>query len=728
MNRTRDITPREAVRRTVRRSLAPWRWTYRKVRRSGVRWMYPELFADQPPLPSPGDLMAIARAAASGSLQSHAWLEHRSRLPETFSSPTDAANGLEGTRSGWRAVAQLCGLRKCLRKILCRAVFQCFRDQYRRDAIKQLLSRVVDEHQRRRVVQAEVARWMNDRALRDHMLTAFGELVLEEIEGRRLDILVKRMLAIHELRELDKQRREAEEAREYERQEAEDRVRQAAYAAEWEEWSAARALERAKQEAEERRCRADSASDIALSRISQIVRLLEETERLPSAAVRVYRVHLDRVREELSGLRRELRGTLDESTLQRLTKQVNSPIEVCPPHLCGTLARRVIIRVRDCGAFRDLAIIEMLRLVAECATSKGVYEQLWCSIDRSRVVRLVYQDEERPWCTVFAELQFERASASEHLNIVVSIHIPFGEGADPSPYPIEESTARVRPTQILALVPKLVVSAGQSSQNQDEEVDEHSESDRDTRSRTERSSSTHRTTVEHRWGDAKSTSVRESEMETTGWTVPHEKRESKDEAEEERSERSYSQQTGWDSSRSAEVESGRSTASERALRKRQSAMSQSQREVRVEFTPTAVGVDYSDASRLLGAWRSHPVNAEASVVFDLLCHDLPGLAEALPDAIFERRRHERSGRSSNDESFWREVAKWAVVERSGLTPAKRVVHQDGTARPIDTAMVQSLVQGMRPELRGLTDQVFALPPGNQIADRPRAVRTNDDEW
>lgn len=62
---------------------------------------------------------------------------------------------------------------------------------------------------------------------------------------------------------------------------------------------------------------------------------------------------------------------------------------------------------------------------------------------------LSYQCCGAPWQSVYAELAFERASNPEHLNIIVSVHVPFGEGTDSTPYPTEESTNYVRPSQTL---------------------------------------------------------------------------------------------------------------------------------------------------------------------------------------------------------------------------------------------------------------------------------------
>lgn len=711
-------TTQRQLSRFVRRTHAPWRWVNRKAVRKVVHWMHPELFADRPSVLPRAAQEALAKAIASGTAVTHPWLTERRLLADRFPTPGEAVRGLQQTQRLGRRLFRLLGGRWWLRNSLQKHVAGCFRDQYRRDAIAHLINRAASCGGSRHAIREEVSDWTEYAAADDYALLSFRAVVIRELDASdRRDAEAK-----WEANARERRRRQREETRrrdeELARKRAEAEAAEAAQAVE----RARRAAEQARVEAADRRRRADAACGTALSKVSERAAILRATEHLTRQPIQAYCRRIRDSIEELRRLQGALQHDMDEYTLQRIHRQITKPFHPGQPHRCGSLARRLIIRVRDCGDFRDLAIVEMLRLMAVGSKDNGLHNKLWCSIDESRVVRLVYQDEKRPWCTVFTELEFQRASVPDHLNIVVSIHIPFGEGADPSAYPTEESTAHVRSTQTLTLVPKLIVSAGQSSQNQDEEVNEQSESARDTRSRSDRSSRTHRSTVEHRYGNAYSQSVRESEMETTGWTTPHEQRQTKDEGQEERSERSYSTHIGWDNSRSCEVESGWSSENETALRKRQSAMNQSQREVRVEFTPTAVGVDFSDASSLLGAWRVHPVNADASAVFDLLCHDLPGLAEALPDAIFERRRHERPGNSaksgaSNDLPFWSEVAMWAVIERAGFTPTKSVLRHDGKARPIDTAVVRSLVQGMRPELRGLTDQVFALPPGN-----------NDDEW
>lgn len=721
--RQRDIKAIRRVRRSARRAAAPWRWVYRKMTRAGTRWMYPELAGDPPPPLSASAQFWFARNAVSGSVKMHPWLQHQQPLPKMFGSPSDAVRGLEQTRAGLRSVAQWCGLRWCLRKTLRRVVINSFRDQYRRDAINQLLVTVAGQRQSHRLIRQEVLRWMNDGPETDHALVAFGQRILDDAESmRRREMETKRLEAQRKI-EREERQRQLEEHRRQQEELAQLRAREAAEEAARAAERARLARERAEIEVADRRRRADAAAGSALRKISELGLILQATEHLSRQPLQAYRRRVRESFDELRGLHGALQHEVDELTLQDLNRRITRPFHPGISHRCGTLARRVIIRVRDCGEFRDLAIIEMLRLMEVSTKDNGLYSKLWCSINNSRIVRLVYEEAGRPWCTVFAELEFHRSSVPEHLNIIVSIHVPFGEGADRSPYPTEESTARVRPTQTLSLVPKLIVSAGHSAQNQDEEVNEQSESARTTRSRSDRTSVTNRESFEYRTGSSYSESYRESDTETVSSPFSLERRKSKEEAEDARREHGTTQQRAWDNSRSTEFDSGSSNESETGLRKRQSAMNQTQREVRVEFTPTAVGVDYSDPNRLLQAWRHNPAHTDASAIFDLLCHDLPGLAEALPDAVFERRRHERSSDAadragSNNAAFWKEVGKWALIERPGLTPEKVVIQQDGTARPIDSAMVRSLVQGMRPELQGLTDQVFALPPGQR----------DDHEW
>lgn len=684
-----------------------------RLRARTLWWLYPEVPDEIQFSFVSVHLHDLEREIQTGPVSFHPFMDDRGGLVARYKTLEDARRGLEQGRRGLRASLARMGLCRMTRSALVSTLTTLYRDKRHREALQDLYERFVARRPTAVNYEQAIEEWMR------YSLTATDE-DLRQIGKRLLAAFAHRVRAEKEVE--DQQRYARRRLRETRRLE-EEKQRKEREAAERE----LRERERARRESElrenaRRRQAEDTVGSLARQagrRYEAVAAVLENLERLPKAPYADLKSRLLRQRVALATLRDlVISESVTTRRLELVAQNSAEELQPVPPHLVGTLARRLVIRVPECGQYRNESILEMASMLAESGEAESLYGKLCASVKGDRVLCLSYQCCGAPWQSVYAELAFERASNPEHLNIIVSVHVPFGEGTDSTPYPTEESTNYVRPSQTLTLVPKLVVNAGNSNQHQDEDSEEWGSSTNETERRSQQSGRTLRTGQEHRV----SNSYSEGRRNEAQFPFPPGKPSLFGKTEYSQSE-SQEQSRSYNSSdeRTWSTEHEHSSGSERSKsdRHRVSHMQQFQQEARVEFTPTAIGIDYTDPGRLLAPWRANPKNAFGGKIFDLLCHDLPGLAEILPEAVFERRRDSRHLRDSpgndlgRDEVFFAEISRWVLVERPGVTPERKLVACDGTARPIDTAVVRELVRHMRPELEDLSDKVLRLPPGQQ---------------
>lgn len=686
----------------------------RCFRRLGARalwWQYPELPKELQYSFLSVHMDELLREIRDGAVSVHPSMNDRGGLVAQYRTLEEARRGLERSRGRTRAFVARLGLRRILRPALLRTLTILYRDQQHREAFRSLYGRFQCGRPTALNYEQAIEEWMR------HSLTASDE-DLRQMGKRLLAAFAHRVTAEKEVEEQQRYARfRLRDARRLE-EEKQRKEREAAVREQGER-------ERARRESEfrenARRRQAETAVGMlarqAGKRYEAVAKVLENLERLPQAPYANLRARLLRQRVALATLKDlVISDSVTTRRLELLAQNSADDLQPVPPHLVGTLARRLVIRVPECGRYRNESILEMASMLAESAQAESLYGKLCASVKGDRVLCLSFQCSQAPWQSVYAELAFERSSNPEHLNIIVSVHVPFGEGTDLPPYPTEESTTYVRSSQTLTLVPKLVVNAGNSNQHQDEDSEEWGSSTNETERRSQQSGRTLRSGQEHRVSNSHS----EGRRNEAQFPFPPGRPSLFGKAE-------YSQSESQEQSRSYHSSDERTWSSEHehssgierssSDRHRVSHMQQFQQEARVEFTPTAVGIDYTDPSRLLGPWRASPKNGIGGAIFDLLCHDLPGLAEILPEAVFERRRDSRHLRESpshdlaRDEVFFAEISQWVLIERLGVTPERRFVACDGTARPIDTAVVKELVRHMRPELEDLSHKALRLPPG-----------------
>lgn len=653
-------------------------------------------------------LYDLMREIREGPVTFHPFMHNRGGLVPQYQTAEAARDGLEQSRKGARLLLKCLGLKRILRVPLSNTLKLIYRDQLQRAAFQRLYQWLQLGRPTALNYAQTIQDWMQESLSKnDADLREMGEKLLAALAHR-----VRAEKQVEEDRERERRLREKQRAmEEQERRAREEKERKE------------RERERARQEAEQRerahRQQLESAvralSRRAGERQAANAAVLENLECLPTPPYADFKSHLLRQNQSLAALTdlviSERVSTRRLEIVGENARQDTTPFE---PHLVGTMARRLAIRVPECGRYRSEAILELASMLAESAQADSLYGKLWCTVKPDRVLCLSYRCREASWQSVYAELAFERASNPEDLNIIVSVHIPFGEAGDPTPYPTEESSTYVRPTQTMTLVPKLVVNAGDSEQYQDEDSEERGDSTSATERRSWQSGRSLRSGHEYHISNSTSEGARREGpfpqlRGKPSLFTPTEHSWS------ETDERSRSYHSSEESSWSNEYE--RTTAVESSIseRHRTSNMRQYQQDARVEFTPTAIGIDFTDPSRLLAAWRAHPENRVGGAIFDLICYDLQGLADILPEAVLERRRNSAHVRSdlARDDVFFSEAAQWALVERPGITPDRLVVRADGTARPIDIDVVRELVRHTRPELQGLSDRVLRLPSGQR---------------
>jgi hypothetical protein len=679
-----------------------------KLRSATLWWMYPELPAELQYSFVRVHLYDLMREIREGPVTFHPFMHHRGGLVPQYQTVEAARLGLERSRKGVRLLLTCLGLKRILRAPLSNTLKLIYRDQQQRQAFQRLYQWLQLGRPTALNYAQAIQDWMQQYLSKD-------DADLREMGEELLAAFAHRVRA----------EKQVEEHRERER-----RIREEQYAAEVRERRAREASERKERERERERREAEQRERAHRQQLEAAVRALsrraeerqaanaaalENLECLPTAPYADFKSHLLRQNQSLAALKDlVISDRVSTRRLEIVGESARQDITPFEPHLVGTMARRLVIRVSECGRYRSEAILELASMLAESAQADSLYRKLWCTVKPDRVLCLSYRCPEAPWQSVYAELAFERASNPEDLNIIVSVHIPYGEAGDRSPYPTEESSTYVRPTQTMTLVPKLVVNAGDSEQYQDEDSEERGDSRSATDRRSRQSSRSLRSGHEYRMSNSTSEGARRE-----GSFPPPRGRPSlftpTEHSWSETDELSRSYHSSDESSWSDEHERTTADESSTSERHRASSMRQYQQEARVEFTPTAIGIDFTDPSRLLAPWRANQENAFGGAIFDLICYDLPGLAEILPDAVFKRRRDAQHARIdlSRDDAFFAEVAQWALVERPGITPDRLVVTADGTARPIDIDVVRELVQHTRPEFQGLSDRALRFPSGQR---------------
>lgn len=389
----------------------------------------------------------------------------------------------------------------------------------------------------------------------------------------------------------------------------------------------------------------------------------------------------------------------------RLEGSLNAPW-AGKENIVGTLVDRTIVRVRNCGDHVDDAILVFLEALSDAGGRSKLFGDLWKTIRDDGTVDVWLYDHEQRWRSVSFEFQFHPAFPAEDLFLVVSTFVPFAVDNDPTHYPVEQSTAYIRPTQ--NLFPVFHMSARKSLRSSSQESHSHDDSSSysDVIERGSRESSTNTNALSRRQSSSQGRSHEVSESWKPGLifgdhvdnasSITRTSSGSETVAE-------TRSESSWSSSR--DKGNTRRWSNDTSTRHSSGESSENHIELTEEVSFVAVGPDFTQPDRLLAAWRADPANAEPSKAIDLILCSVPSLSQVIESGVSHRRMAARSRRRPDEPAaadFWTEASRLIGRYQPQVYGERVVVPHAGRPELIRAEKIVAAIERTREELGRLT--------------------------